>query len=410
VAELEKILEALGGERRIDYSLNRFQRALASIGNPEKNVQTLVIAGTNGKGTVSLLLSSALREAGFSVGTYLSPHLQAVQERFLHNLTPIKEAPLDALAVELEPVAKSHDLTYFEFLTLIHYVWSSREGFDFNVMECGLGGRLDATNVNDPIATVITNISYDHQEYLGDTLEKILEEKMGVLRPEALLFTGVREKALLERIDQRCLELDAIPYFAKEIQTKITGIFPDRQTVTFNDYPFTLSNPSQTAVENASLAFLLMRIVFPKIPMEILHQAFAQVKNPGRMETVQENPRVILSGDHNPAGIASLIETLERSGIHRPKIICAFSPDKPHAEMYRSLAEISGEITLTSVPRLRDKMPAAYFELGPYVENPVQAVEQVLGRAQPSDTLVITGSLYLIGEVRGLWRETAVFR
>jgi dihydrofolate synthase / folylpolyglutamate synthase len=406
---LEKILEALGGERRIDYSLERFNKALESLGNPEKSVKTLVIAGTNGKGTVSLLISSALKAAGFRTATYLSPHLQSLSERFLHNLVPIEGNLLEGLAVEFEPTAKKFKLSYFEFLTLLFFIWTQREGFDFNVVECGLGGRLDATNVTNPIASVITNISQDHQEYLGDTLEAILQEKMGILRPEALLFTGVRDPKLLEIIDKKCLELDAIQYYAKEIRSEVREISPHTQSVTFNGFPFTLNNPSLGTVENAALAFLLMRIVFPKIPMATLQQAFAQVKTPGRMEIVQENPRVILSGDHNAAGVTCLIETLKRVSIKQPKIVCGFSPDKPHAEMYQALAGIASEVTLTSVPRFQDKLPKSYFSMGPYVENPIQAVERAIANSDSTDTIIVTGSLYLVGEVRKIWKPSVTF-
>jgi dihydrofolate synthase/folylpolyglutamate synthase len=409
LSQLDKILESLGGERRIDYSLERFSNALESLGNPEKSVQTLVIAGTNGKGTVSLLVSSTLKAAGFRTGTYLSPHLQSVSERFLHNLSPIEETQLEGLAVRYAPTASQFNLTYFEFLTLLYFGWAKEQSFDFSVLECGLGGRLDATNVTDPIASVITNISLDHQEYLGSAAEDILREKMGILRPEALLFTGVREPKLLEAIDKRCLELDAIPYFSKEIRTQVLETSVYGQKVTLNGYPFMLNNPSPGALENATLAFLLLRIAFPKIPMETLQRAFASTRNPGRMEIVQENPRVILSGDHNLAGVECLLATLEKTGISRPKIICAFSPDKPFEEMYQRLAGVAGDITLTSVPRLRSKLPGKYFSMGRYVEDPRLAVEQVLAAAAPHDTVLITGSLYLIGELRKMWKPEAQF-
>ena len=136
----------------MNYSLERLQGALQELHNPERDVYSIVIGGTNGKGSVSLLLSSSLIEAGFRVTTYLSPHLQHPRERFLSQLQPIDEADLENLAAELHPLAKKFDLTYFEFLTLIQFVWTKRIGADFLVLEVGLGGRLDATNVTDPLA------------------------------------------------------------------------------------------------------------------------------------------------------------------------------------------------------------------------------------------------------------------
>jgi dihydrofolate synthase / folylpolyglutamate synthase len=395
VKTLEEILEAVGHSSRIVYSLDRFQAALASLGNPEKNAQTLVIAGTNGKGTTSLFLSSALREAGHKVSTFLSPHLQSPTERFLMNLSPIKEEALRGLAEEHLEVGRRFELTYFEFLTLLFFVWNKREKTDFAVIECGMGGRLDSTNVTDPLACIVTNIGYDHQQYLGNTLEAILDEKMGIFRPESLVFTGIREQGLLDRVEKRCLELDAVYYFAKELRTEVVSAKPEGQEIRINGYTFLLKNPSVGTVQNAELAFLTMRIVFPRLPIELLSRAFEKVVTPGRMEIVQENPRVILSGDHNMEGIQCLKETLARIGVEMPHIVCAFSPDKPWREMYRELSRLSSKITLTAVPRF--EYPPEYSSMGYFVADPRQAVEEAM---KQSKEIVVTGSLYLVGEVR----------
>ncbi len=207
ISNLEAFLEQIGSERLIDYSLERFRSALQAVQNPERDAKTIVIAGTNGKGTVSLLLSNALREAGFKVGTYLSPHLQQPNERFLDGLRPERESELLRLAKEHWEISKQYRLTYFEFLTLLCFAWASRKKFDFLVLEVGLGGRLDATNVTTPLACAITTIDLDHQEYLGNTVEKILEEKMGILRAGSPVFSGITQSSLRSRLDQRCAEL-----------------------------------------------------------------------------------------------------------------------------------------------------------------------------------------------------------
>ena len=167
-----------GEKERINYALDRFQNALKAVGNPEKDVHTLVIAGTNGKGITTLLVSGALARAGFRVCTYLSPHLQSPSERFLWNLSSIEEDELASLGLEFADTARSHELSYFEFLTLLSFIWAKRRGADIHVLEVGLRGRLDATNVTDPLACAITNISLDHQAYLGTTKEQILAEKL----------------------------------------------------------------------------------------------------------------------------------------------------------------------------------------------------------------------------------------
>lgn len=406
---LQNILDSLGGERRIHYALDRFQAALVAVGSPEKSVYSVIISGTNGKGTTSLFVSSALLHSGFRVVTYLSPHLQSPTERFLFNLNPIEEPELTELASEFEPVAQKFELSYFEYLTLLNFIWAQRKKTDFLVLEVGLGGRLDATNVTNPLASAITNIAWDHQDYLGNSLESILNEKLGILRPESLLFTGVTDPNLLQVIEARCNELDAIYYYSKDLPRKTLSQSWVGQEVSICGFPFHLSNPSPGTLENAVLSLHLLRIVFPKIPVVLIQEAFRSVITPGRFEIVSEKPRVILSGDHNPAGIECLRETIGKLKPERLKILCAFSPDKPYRDMYESLKTISDSITLTQISRYRGKMPEDYAKLGPFAEHPAIASEHVLSEAEPEDTVLITGSLYLVGELRTQWHSRGDF-
>jgi dihydrofolate synthase/folylpolyglutamate synthase len=393
----------------MNYALDRLQAALRQLDHPEKDVYTLVIGGTNGKGTVSLLISSSLVEAGFRVSTYLSPHLQHPRERFLFDLHPADEADLESVAKEFQPIAKKFELTYFEYLTLLMFVMAKRKGSDFLVLEVGLGGRLDATNVTDPIACAITNISYDHTALLGDTLPRILDEKMGILRPESLLFTGIKDPALLDRVEQRCLECDAIYYFSKELKVERGAKSWAGQSFTLNGMPFDISLSSRGALDNAALALLMMRIVFPRIPIDVVRRGFSKVRNPARLEVVSESPRVVISGDHNPAGIEDLLTTLEELKPERLRILCGFSPDKPYREMYAKLAALTDDIRVVPFARMGKDIPADYVKLGPYEDDARRAAEAMVKRADPGDTILITGSLYLAGEVRSLWRKEALF-
>jgi dihydrofolate synthase/folylpolyglutamate synthase len=407
---LESIIELLGAERRLNFGLDRFREALGRVGNPEQSVHTLLIAGTNGKGTTTLLVSGALAEAGFKVATYLSPHLQSVTERFLLNLNPIAEDQLLDLVVEFMPLAQEVGLSYFELLTLINFVRASREKVDLLVLEVGLGGRLDATNVTDPLACAITNIDLDHQEMLGDTREKILMEKLAILNKEGLLFTGEKDPALLAIMEKRCEELDTIYYYSKELKIERESVDWKGQRVRFNGYPFQLTNPSAGTVESAALAFLMLRIVFPKIPIAALQRSFNKTVNPGRFEIVQNHPRVILSGDHNLAGIECLEKTLSalpRSG--RLLTVCGFSFDKPFREMYQRLAKISDQIVVTRTKLDSAPLPDGYQEMGTWVEDPEKALKAMLAMAEPGDTVLVTGSLYLVGTVRSIWRPAVVF-
>lgn len=398
---LNEILAQRGRERSIHYSLDRILAALESAGSPHKNVKSLVIGGTNGKGTTALLISSALKEAGFRVATYLSPHLQSVTERFLLNLEPIQGDALEELALHYEDLGNRFYLSYFEFLTFLFFKWAEAQQTDFVVLEVGLGGRLDATNVTDPIACAITNISMDHQALLGSTPLDILKEKLGILNKEGLLFTGIKEEGLLKSVIQACDGLDSIYYLTKELNYQRESVTRDGQRVNLSGIPFELNSPTPGTLENAALAFLLMRLTFPKLSMACLQKAFAKVENPGRFEWV--TPNVVLSGDHNPAGLDCLLTTLDWLNIRRPHILCAFSHDKPYREMYARLSGIAGKIVLTQTPHSQDLLSKDYFSMGPFEENPKHAVEAMLRTIPEGETLLITGSLYLVGEVRGLW-------
>ncbi len=406
-SRLENFLERLGSESRIHFGLEAFQKALDALGNPEKTVKSIVIGGTNGKGTVSLLLSAALKHAGFTVGTYLSPHLQHFTERYLHNGKPASLEQLEPIAADLETLSTQYGLSYFEFQTLLCLLWSKACGHDYLVLEVGLGGRLDATNVTSPLATCITNIDLDHEKWLGMTRDKILTEKMGILRPGTPLYSNVRFPALMAQLEARCRQMDVpLTYGWKNSSEWLSGDWLG-QRVRIGGHSFSLTNPSVGTLENATLAYSMVRGLFPAIGIETIQKAFAGTRNPGRMEVVQKNPRVVLSGDHNLAGLGCLAETLERMQA-KPKVICGFSPDKPYKEMVHRLKEMSSTLTLTQIARLQSQMPDDYGLQAPFVGDAKTAVEQSLASCNPEDTLLITGSLYLVGEVRELWHPAGV--
>jgi dihydrofolate synthase / folylpolyglutamate synthase len=401
---LTEILDRLGGESRIHYSLDHFNQALSACGHPEKSVKTIVIAGTNGKGTVSLLLTHALKEAGYQVGTYLSPHLQSPAERIQHQGIPVALPTLDAIAAQYENVMDQFQLTYFEAMTLIAFVWAAQSNLDYLVLEVGMGGRLDATNVTEPIACVLTTIDWDHMKYLGNTLEAILGEKMGVFRHGVPVWSNVRQAYLMAGLEKQCRALAAPITYGWKVSQQRQSLSWDGQNALIDGHPFSLRNPSPGTLENSALAYSVLRGLFPSLSVSTIQNAFAKVVNPGRMETVATSPRVVLSGDHNPAGIECLVSTLTDLKT-RPRIVCGFSPDKPYREMIDRLRSFTDDFTLTQVSRLATQMPPDYSTLAPFDPDPVHAVKAALERCDPDDTLLVTGSLYLVGEVRAIWKS-----
>lgn len=410
---LDALFAMRGPERAMKLGLDRVQAALEALGSPERRHPSFLVAGTNGKGSTTLYLTGALVEGGYSVATFLSPHLYDARERYLHDLTPIDGATLEGVALEVKPIADRFELSWFEHAAVTFFLWASRLSVDFLVVEVGMGGRLDATNVLDPVATCLTNVGLDHQQFLGDTLEQILEEKLGVVKAESLLFTGIEDPALRARVETKCDSLDAIYYYAGELRLEVDEVDWSGQRLRVNDVRFNLACPTPGAAANARLAFLCLRIAVPKLSFEAMRRGFARVRNPGRFETVQHHPRVVVSGDHNQDGLGDVIATLLRldpdaSALPKAHVVCGFSPDRPYEAMLERLAPYAKSLALVPVPGRG--LPAGYAERPEFVPDWGKALDAAVAQAHPDEVVLVTGSLYLAGAVRRRFRESVQFQ
>lgn len=397
---IESLLEHFGHERQVNYSLDRFRSALTAAGSPERNVKSLVIAGTNGKGSVSLLTTAGLVKSGRTVATYMSPHLQSVTERFLLNGKPIAEAALSQLGNRYFGFAKEHGLSYFEFLTLLFFIWVKEVEVDVAVLEVGLGGRLDATNVTTPLACAVTSIDYDHMAILGNTLEEILLEKLGVVPNGGTLVSGITQPELQSKAQEWCKERRTRFIPNGKAITATGNRDWTGQELAVGDLKFRITNPNPRWVENANTAYGLLKTAFPTLEDRTIAEAFSDTRFPGRFETVHHNPQVILSGDHNPAGIVSLLETIKSLPPKKIHTLCAFSLDKPYREMFDALKEISTTTTLTSFPKQGDLPPIYRCLTTNNVEDPRLALDMLLRNVAKDEVILVTGSLYLVGALR----------
>lgn len=402
-------LEKLGGEKRIHYSLDRFQEALKDAGNPQAGLKSIVIAGTNGKGTTTLLVSRALQLQGYRVATYLSPHLQLLTERFLEQLVPWSLERFDKLCEAAWPFAEKHQLSYFEFLTLVFFLDCAQNSPDFAVIEVGLGGRLDATNVTNPLGTVITNIDWDHMDYLGNSLEKILSEKMGILRERVSVTTGIEQPELLKQLQEFCEPRKIAVHKSTQVAQHVKEKSWNGQWVELDGQEVFLRNPSSGALKNAALVYLFLKENFPEIDTTVLKKTFSSLNHPGRFEIVSEHPKVILSGDHNLAGMKTLTNVLKELKAQELYCICGFSPDKNASEMLKMIQPFCKEVTLTKCSRARGEYAGDYETLARFEADPQKAVQVMLQKMNPDDVLLVTGSLYLVGEVRANWKKEIVF-
>jgi dihydrofolate synthase/folylpolyglutamate synthase len=372
---------------------------LKVLGDPEKKLKIIHVAGTNGKGSVCADLTAILKEAGYHTGTFVSPHLIDIRERFLLDGEMVSETDLQAVFEEVLPVVERMTAdgychpSYFEFCFLLTMVLFAKKQVDYCILETGLGGRLDATNaVEHPIACVITSISLDHTQYLGGTIAEIAGEKAGIIKNEVpVIYDDNREEASAV-IAAKAADVGATVYPVGE------NAIPDQ--VEFGA-------PYQRM--NAALALKTLEVLqIPGVTEDTCFRGLKKVRWPGRMERVSEH--IWLDGAHNPGGIEAFIRAVKAQTGENVHLLFAAVSDKDYKEMIHELCE---NLPLASVTvahldsaRATDQSRlAAFFREGGCAEVEAfpdvrEALRAALGRRTGEERLYIVGSLYLIGEIK----------
>ncbi|HKI03984.1 MAG TPA: folylpolyglutamate synthase/dihydrofolate synthase family protein [Thermoanaerobaculia bacterium] len=414
-------LEGLG----IKLGLERAGALLAALGEPQRRFPSVLVAGTNGKGSTSALLAAMARAAGYRTGLYTSPHLESVEERLRIDGRPIEPGRFAGLLtglVELAERETGSPPTYFEAVTLAAFVWFAEEQVDLVVVEVGLGGRLDATNLADPILSLITPIGFDHQEYLGNTLASIAREKAGILRPGRPALVWIEEPEAAESVRQAAAGIGADLHFASE-EVAVEGIEFEgwtgqrvRLATPLRRYDLQLALLGDHQAKNLGLAVraaeALGDLGFERIDAQAIAEGAAACRWPGRLESIElpDGRRVLLDAAHNPAGAAVLAEFLDR--LDRPvDLLFGVLADKDYEEMIGLLAPRASRVVLTTPASPRAKAPeelAALFGENAIVEpDPARALERALALGGPGageGLLVVCGSIFLVGEIRKLLR------
>ena len=407
--------------------LDHTRKCLDLLGSPDKNRKIIHVAGTNGKGSVCAFLSTMLEEGGLKCGLFTSPHLIKINERFQINEEMISDEKflqaflkVKKLADDLTAQGDYHP-TYFEFLFLMGMVIFDEENVDILVLETGLGGRLDATNsILHPLACVITSISLEHVEYLGDTIGKIAGEKAGIIKPGVpVIFDGNSEEAS-EVIRNRAKELGCPYYSVAEGSQNMTSYTPEGIRFTFDSSAYgtmELSVPfiARYQMMNASLAVETMGVLkdFHKIKKETLKKGLEHTKWQGRMETIL--PGVIVDGAHNDDGIARFVETVRYFQEDYPiTLLFTTVADKDFEDMIKRVCcgLKFDHVVVTEIWGSRKKSSEELAELFQAEGcNSVYAVPQV-GEAfekayamKGEGLLFVVGSLYLVGEVKDYVRR-----
>ena len=398
-----QFLYALGNEvLTAKLGLERISTLLAALDNPERAYRVVHVAGTNGKGSTCAMIESGLRAVNIRTGLYTSPHLIEPTERIqVAGLLVTPEQFADAFQVVHATAAKL-DLdchpTYFETVTAMAF-WLFREmRVETAVIEVGLGGRLDATNVVHPALTVITPVDFDHQTFLGNTVESIAAEKAGILKPGVPAIVSRQRPEAMAVIESRAARLGVTITRTEEFE--IQDLQLDARGSTFNGLRCPLAGEHQ--VENAVAAVLALRA------LGVPPAGIADAHWPGRLEHVSPNPDIILDGAHNPAGALALAKYLQRFYAHRRLwLIFGAMRDKAVEEVAGILFPLAQELILTAPSNPRAATPeelrtlAGRGETSPTV---AAALTRVYERAHLEDlseaVVVITGSLYLVGEAR----------
>lgn len=377
-------------------------RLTSLVGHPHEGLQFIHVAGTNGKGSVCAMLESVYRASGRRVGLYTSPHLIRFGERIQIDREPLPENELARLTHQLKSALDVENArhpaavltpTFFEFTTVLALMWFAEQSVDLVVWETGLGGRWDATNIVKPLASVITNIALDHEQVLGTTTAAIAAEKAGIIKPEVPVVTATDDFDGKAVIEFRARELD------------VPCLFIGPSEVTNFRYPIGLLGAHQRI--NGALTAATIRLLRARLPVsdEQLAAGLASVQWEGRLQRIQRGSQtLLLDGAHNRAGITALQKALaEYFAGRRPTLILGMLADKAWREMAAALVPLAGRILTVPVasPRTVSAQDVRSACLGAPVTRPVKAaasVAEALKLSANDPLVVITGSLYLVGE------------
>jgi dihydrofolate synthase/folylpolyglutamate synthase len=388
-------------------------RSLAHLHHPERKYKTVLVAGTNGKGSVAAMTASVLSAAGIRTGLYTSPHLLEYRERIRVDGKMISRRELRDLIEETRRRIKE-DLTYFEFTTILAFLYFARCCVEMAVLEVGMGGRLDATNVVTPAVSVISNISLEHRAFLGDNVETIAQEKAGIIKEGGICLTAAGQKTVVQTLEDICKARNARLYrVGRDIRIRRhgRGVFSYRG-IDRNLDQVEISLRGEHQVENAALAIGAVEVLSGaglKISEESVRKGLKAIRWEGRLEILRESPMLVVDGAHNPAGAAVLQRALTRDfSYRRLVIIFGVLNDKDYKSMLRKIAPLADRLILTRPGRTERALSLdllletalTYTTHAVAIDDPAQALREALHFAAEEDLICATGSLYLVGEIK----------
>jgi dihydrofolate synthase/folylpolyglutamate synthase len=402
----------------IKLGLRTVRKLLRSIDDPHKKFPAVHIAGTNGKGSTAAFLASALTASGYKTGLYTSPHLSSFTERIKVNNRSISQQDVVRFTDLLKHKSRSFSsITYFEVVTAMAFLYFAERKVDIAVIEVGMGGRLDATNVINPLISIITTISKEHEFYLGSTLQQIVQEKAGIIKKNRPVITGVTQPSLIRYLQNKC----------KHEHCKLCRLGKDFSLVATPSKTYTYTGKTlhvegirlglkgDFQVSNAALALAAVEILLSQsFTMGIKQVIFGlkKVRWPARLEIVSRRPLVILDGAHNPDAMKNLKKTLVKDfNFKRLILVLGIMEDKNIQRMLREIVKAASLVTLCRPRMDRAASTASLSSILNDLNVPnVKAVDDVatatrlaLSYAHKNDLICITGSLFTVGEARRLF-------
>jgi dihydrofolate synthase / folylpolyglutamate synthase len=410
------------GRFGIKLELDTILNILKSLNNPQKNYCMVHVAGTNGKGSTATYIASILEKAGFKTGLYTSPHLVKFNERISINGHQISnDQVVDAYQAVHAADTGKRQATFFEIATAMGFYHFSKQNVDWAVIETGMGGRFDATNVIHPKVSVITNLSIEHTDYLGNTIKALAKEKGGIIKKNTPVVIGVSQPSGRKVIKQLALEKSSDLYiYKKDFSIRKN---PNQDTYTYKGlkkyfHKLTKPLPGDHQKENLSLALAACELIFEKLIATdkqynfnetLVQEGLLLAKWPGRLEHVKKNPLVILDGAHNLMAarvlgkyLASILKN------RRLTLVLGILDDKPYEQMLKSLVPCASNIIITKAKINRSLEPsilkkaAQRFTPCPItiIEDVKQAVTHAIDTSKQEDVICIAGSLYVAGEAK----------
>lgn len=401
------------------FGLEAITDALSRLENPQNDYPAILIAGTNGKGSTAAMTASILNRAGYRTGLYTSPHLLDIRERIVVGGKMIPLARFNRIIGDIRDVIRN-PLTYFEILTAAAFLYFREQKVDVAVLEVGLGGRLDATNVCDPLVSVITNISLEHTAWLGKTLDAIAREKAGIIKKKGVCITAATQRTVRDVFASVCKSRKSALYcLGRDIRIRrqsdgrvsYLGLF--RSIDGLN-----IGLPGKHQQANAALAIAAVEIAARKgLPLddEAIRQGLGETRWAARGEVLMDAPVFLVDGAHNPAGIGTLCRTLKNDFSYRRLIlIFASLSDKNYSRMLRQIAPLADSIFLPRLETQRGVPPERLaYELRRMniaaLETATvhEALQRALETAKKQDMICAAGSIYLAGEIKQSFSQNA---